>query len=125
MKNLLIIVFGILLSANSFAIEDPGWRDVQVTFTNQQGPSNAHPVVVANYPGNGYIIPWEWFFESITWTRVITGQVQWVRSGKVIAVQNFSQVVDYSDIYNKSKELLHINVELDRIEYYHNLDFDK
>ena len=125
MKNLLIIVFGILLSANSFAIEDPGWRDVQVTFTNQQGPSNAHPVVVANYPGNGYIIPWEWFFESPNWTRVVQGQVQWVRSGKVIAVQNFRQTVDYSYIWDKTSDLLSIYVELDRIQYYQTLDFAK
>lgn len=133
MKKLLVIVIGLVLSINCFAQEDlknikdlQEWKDISISFSNQQGPRNAVMIIESNYPGNGHIIPWEWFFESSTWTRTVRGTVYWKLSGRIIGEQDFYQSINYIQAFQDDPygEYITVNVGLDGIQYYQVPDFE-
>ncbi len=114
-----------MLTLGCFAqSKSTGFRDVFITFTNQQQPDDTYKVINADYPGNGEYIEYEWFFESPTYTRVLKGQIEWRRDStdQLIATQNFRQTVDYSALpISGNYRVLHL--ELDRVRYYKLPDF--
>ncbi len=125
MKKLLIIVIGLVLTANCFAQElnsKRAHKDVHTQFFNMPTSFSQYSfIVVANYgqgSNNNLIIDGDWFFENPNATRNLIGEVQWRdHNHKVFAIQRFyKKNVNYFDLHDCGS-FKEVDIELGQLEY--------